>query len=221
LKASFEKIQENNISDLVIDLRGNEGGNENWGIELYKYLAKNPFMYYDRISVKKGEKLDFESKTSFLFKLASLFNKNGEYGREFTYQKGLKEQKPYKNAYQGNVYLLLDGQSFSVTTEFASRFKSDDRGIIIGTETAGGYAMNTSGFFTIVNLPNSSIDLGIPLLGFHMADLVASNPKDRGIFPDFPIEPDAKSIMAGEDPVREFTLEQIRQTKAINATNKP
>jgi hypothetical protein len=221
LKAIFEEIQKNNISDLVIDLRGNEGGNESWGIELYKYLAKSPFSYYDRISVKKKEKLDFDAKTSFLFKLASMFNKNGENGREFTLQKGLKTQKPHKNAFRGNVYLLLDGQSFSVTTEFASRFKSEKRGTIIGTETAGGYAMNTSGFFSIVNLPHSKIDLGIPLLGFHMAGLTESNPKDRGILPDYAIETKAENIQNGIDPVREFSLELIRQSKGKTGTVKP
>jgi hypothetical protein len=221
LKASFEEIQKNNISDLVIDLRGNEGGNESWGIELYKYLAESPFSYYDRISVKKKEKLDFDAKTSFLFKLASMFNKNGENGREFTLQKGLKTQKPHKNAFRGNVYLLLDGQSFSVTTEFASRFKSEKRGAIIGSETAGGYAMNTSGFFSIVNLPYSKIDLGIPLLGFHMAGLTESNPKDRGIFPDYAIETKAENIQNGIDPVREFSLELIRQSKGKTGTVKP
>ena len=221
LKASFEEIQKNNISDLVIDLRGNEGGNESWGIELYKYLAESPFSYYERISVKKKEKLDFEANTSFLFKLASLFNKNGENGREFTFQKGLKMQKPYKNAFRGNVFLLLDGQSFSVTTEFASRFKSQKRGAIIGTETAGGYAMNTSGFFSIVNLPHSKIDLGIPLLGFHMAGLTESNPKDRGILPDYAIETHAENIQNGIDPVRDFSLELIRKSKIKTGTAKP
>ncbi|MCS4435349.1 S41 family peptidase [Aquiflexum gelatinilyticum] len=221
LKATFEQIKENNVSDLVIDLRGNEGGNESYGIELYKYLAESPFSYYDRISVKNKEKLDFETNTSFLFKIASLFNKNGEYGREFTLQKGLKTQKPNKNAFQGNVYLLLDGQSFSVTTEFASRFKSEKRGIIIGTETAGGYAMNTSGFFSIVTLPHSKIDLGIPLLGFHMAGLAENNPKDRGILPDYTIETHAENVQNGVDAVRDFSLELIRKSNATSETVKP
>jgi hypothetical protein len=221
LKASFGQIQEKKVNNLVIDLRGNEGGNENWGIELYKYLSKTSFSYYDRISVKKKEKLDFEEKTSFLFKLASLFNKNGDHGREFTFQKGLKTQKPYKNAFQGNVYLLLDGQSFSVTTEFASRFKSDKRGVIIGSETAGGYAMNTSGFFSIVNLPNANIDLGIPLLGFHMADLSETNPKDRGILPDYPIETHVGDLHSGLDPVMDFTFNLIKTSKGNSTTFKP
>ncbi|HSI77936.1 MAG TPA: S41 family peptidase, partial [Lunatimonas sp.] len=221
LKASFGQIQKNKVSNLVIDLRGNEGGNENWGIELYKYLAKTSFSYYDRISVKKKEKLEFEAKTTFIFKLASLFNKNGKHGREFTIQKGLKTQKPYKYAFQGNVYLLLDGQSFSVTSEFASRYKSDKRGVIIGTETAGGYAMNTSGFFSVVNLPNSNVDLGIPLLGFHMANLSETNPTDRGILPDFQIETHVADLLSGLDPEMDFTFNLIKTSKGNSSTFKP
>lgn len=216
LKSSFDRIQKEGVKELVIDLRGNEGGNENWGIELYKYLANEPFRYYERISVKKREKVDFDSQTSFLFKLASLFNKNGKYGKEFTVQKGLKKQKPFRNAYDGKVYLLLDGQSFSVTTEFASRFQSDGRGQVIGSEAAGGYAMNTSGFFSIVNLPNSNIDLGIPLLGFHMANLKNKHPKDRGVLPDYPVEISVTDIIGNQDPVRDFTLNLIRQSSFSN-----
>ncbi|MFD2200831.1 S41 family peptidase [Shivajiella indica] len=215
LKNSFTQINENPVDDLVIDLRGNEGGNENWGIELYKYIAKEPFRYYERISVKQKQKVDFESKTSTLFKLATLFNKNGKYGKEFTVQKGLKKQKPYKIAYGGRVYLLLDGQSFSVTTEFASRAKSDGRVTIIGSETAGGYAMNTSGFFSIVTLPNSKIDLGIPLLGFHMENLTDVNPMDRGILPDYPVEVTVQDIIGKTDPIMDFSLELIKKPKFI------
>ena len=81
--------------------------------------------------------------------------------------------------------------------------------------------MNTSGFFSIVNLPYSKIDLGIPLLGFHMAGLTESNPKDRGILPDYAIETHAENILHGIDPVRDFSLELIRQSKVKTGTAKP
>lgn len=210
LKTSFRQIKEKGINNLIIDLRGNEGGNENLGIKLYRYIAKSPFRYYDRISVSKKQDSDIDFKYPFIFRFASIFNRKGDETDEFTLGKGLKQQKPVRDNFTGKVYLLLDGQSFSVSAEFASRAKSDGRCTVIGTETAGGYAMNTSGFFTIVNLPNSKIDLGIPLLGFHMADLNDINPKDRGILPDHYVKPTIEQMIINNDYIMKYTLSLIR-----------
>lgn len=212
LKESFAGLKESGIEDLVLDLRGNEGGNETWGQELYSYLAKSPFRYYERISVKKHRKTDFKAHTSQIFKLVRLFTRKGQEGYELNARRLLKLRKPKKNAFEGNLYVLLDGQSFSVTTEFAARAKADGRAVFVGEETSGGYAMNTSGFFSIVTLPHSKIELGIPLLGFHMANLTDSNPFARGIIPDFEVKPSASNLIKGEDPVCDFVLSLILQS---------
>lgn len=212
LRKSFNTINEKQIMNLVIDLRGNEGGNENWGVELYRYLADSSFRYYDRISVNKKKKSDLHFKLPLRYRMAAIFNRKGDDSDLFVFGKGLKLQKPVANPFSGSVFLLLDGQSFSVTTEFASRAKSDKRCTIIGSETAGGYAMNSSGFFTIVNLPNSKIDLGIPLLSFQMADLSDNNPVDRGIIPDHYVGPSISLFNDGKDHVREYILNLIEES---------
>jgi hypothetical protein len=212
LKSSFNKIKLAGIENLVIDLRGNEGGNENLGIELYKYLAAGPFKYYDRITVKKKSNSDINFSIPLLFRLAGVFKRKGDDVNYFTLSKGTRIQKPYRSAYHGTTYLLIDGQSYSVATEFASRSKSDGRVKIIGTESGGGYALNTSGFFTIVHLPNSKIDLGIPLMGFHMANLNKNNPFDRGVIPDYHVKPGPEDIVSGKDVVREYTLNLVNRS---------
>lgn len=211
LKSVFNEIKSKDINDLVIDLRGNEGGNENWGIRLYRYLALEPFRYYDKITVKKKEKSDIKYKLPMVYKLASIFNRSRNGITEFTLSPGLRTNKPFKDSYRGDAWLLLDGQSFSVATEFASKAKSDKRCIVIGTESSGGYSVNSSGFFTIVSLPNSGIDLGIPLLGFHTDVKEEINPFDRGILPDH--QPSHALQTTGKDPDMEYILSLIREKK--------
>jgi C-terminal processing protease CtpA/Prc len=213
LKESFREINSMGIRNLVLDLRGNEGGNENLGIELYRHLASKPFKYYEKITVRPKQKSDIKLNGPLLFRVASLFNKKENGETVFTLGKGLRTGKPFRNAYQGKTFILLDGQSYSVATEFASRAKSDGRAIMIGTETGGGYALNTSGFFAVMNLPNSRIELGIPLLGFHMSGVNGSNPVDRGILPDHYIKPGPQDIITGKDPVKEYTLNLIRTSQ--------
>lgn len=211
LKNVFREVESNKISDLIIDLRGNEGGNENWGIELYRYLAREPFRYYDRITVQKKEKTDIKFKLPLVYRAASIFNRDRDGVTEFTVSRGLRTNKPFKNSFPGKTWLLLDGQSFSVTTEFASKAKSDKRCTIVGSETSGGYSLNSSGFFTIVNLPNSGIDLGIPLLGFHTAVVNENNPADRGILPDHPVKLSYQQLADNKDHVLEYVLNLIRK----------
>ncbi len=219
LKKSFSELKNRNAQNLVIDLRGNEGGNEDLGIELYKYLALEPFRYYDKISVKKQGKEDFDEDKSFIFKCINLFVSRDKNTLPKSFQKGLKSQKPFNDAFRGKVFLLIDGQSFSVTTEFASRAKSDGRAVIIGQESAGGYALNTSGFFSVVTLPNSKIVLGVPLMGFNMSVSPDRNPVDRGIVPDNVIEILPSDIVKSADPVRDFTIRLINKNESANPGN--
>ncbi len=98
-------------------------------------------------------------------------------------QPGLKMQKPKRNSFSGKVYVLINGGSFSVTSEFASVAHYLKRAVFIGEETGGGYYGNNSGTFVIVTLPNSRMNVGIPMLAYYTA--VKNYPyPDRGIIPD-------------------------------------
>ena len=205
LKKTFDELENKRINNLVIDLRGNEGGIEKWGLELYRYLAIDPFRYYNKMSVLKLKKGDFEEKISLKYRLLKPF---------VDWNEMLKLQKPMKSAFRGKVYLLIDGQSYSTATEFASKAKSEGRAIVVGQESAGGYTLNTSGFFSIVKLPHSKVELGIPLVGFDMGNSSSKNPMDRGIVPDHEIENLPEDVLNSFDRAKDFVIAHIK-----NSTN--
>lgn len=209
LKDSFAKIQAQGIQKLILDLRANEGGNEKLGIELYRYLAKEPFVYYGEVTTRPNQKLPFDTDTSLLFRLANSFSKKQSEKSQFRFAPS-EVTKPYSNAFQGEVMVLVDGQTFSVATEFASRVKADGRAKFIGEETAGGAALNSSGFFTIVTLPYSKIDLGIPRLGFHMANLPNEMDPRRGIIPDLKAGLTAEDKISGKDSVMQLAIDLMK-----------
>ncbi|CCH52189.1 peptidase S41 [Fibrisoma limi BUZ 3] len=215
LKEAFAQIKQKQIKNVVLDLRNNEGGEESYGVQLYAYLAEKPFRYYDHISVRQKHKFSFPVWTSKLYlKMRWLVVKKRGDGYVFTYQRGLKTVKPERDAFHGNLYILLNGNSFSVTTEFAARAHADKRATFIGQESGGGYALNSSGIFAITQLPNSKIDLGIGMFGFHMANLPNDLKPGQGIVPDHIVEPTAEDVLSGHDRAMEYTLNLIQGQKA-------
>ncbi|MVM36110.1 peptidase S41 [Spirosoma sp. HMF4905] len=212
LHDSFQEIKAKNVQHLVLDLRDNEGGEESWGILLYSYLARQPFRYYDHISVHQKKKYSFPAWTSKLYRmLKGLAVKKHGNAYALAWHKGLRNTKPKPEAYQGKLYVLLNGTSFSVTTELAARIHADKRAVFIGQESGGGYRVNSSGIFTITQLPNSKIDLGIGMFGFNMANVAEH--ADRGIIPDYLVEPTADDMLNHRDRIMEYTLKLIQSQK--------
>ncbi|MVM37073.1 peptidase S41 [Spirosoma sp. HMF3257] len=219
LHNAFREINDKGVQHLVLDLRDNEGGEESWGVLLYSYLAEKPFRYYDHIRVRQKKKYSFPAWTSKLYRvLKGLAVKKREDAFVFTWHRGLGITKPKPNAYHGKLYLLLNGNSFSVTTEFAARVHTDQRTqpgkvTCIGQESGGGYKVNSSGIFAITQLPNSKIDLGIGMFGFNMANVSANPYSDRGIIPDHLVEPTADDLLNQRDRVMDYALKLIQSHK--------
>jgi hypothetical protein len=90
LDSSFKDIKDKNVKKLLIDLRGNQGGNGENGELLYAYLTQTPFIYYS-------------ARESTIKKYTS------------DEQPILKRQYPKENNFSGKVYFLTDGRSFSAT----------------------------------------------------------------------------------------------------------
>ena len=180
LKASFQDINQKGIKTLIIDLRNNGGGQDNFGSLLYSYLTDKPFSYYASLeSVSKK------------FTIADYSN--------------LAIQKPTENNFKNTILFLIHGKSFSTTAEFCSIAKSNKRGKFIGEETGGGYYGNTSGERMTIVLPNSKIKINIPLDKYVMAVQKAKY-KDRGIIPDYTIIPTINDVIIDKDVQLNFAI---------------
>ncbi len=229
LRDAFQEIRAKEITNLVLDLRDNEGGDESLGTLLYRYLARQPFQYYDHISVRQKKRYSFPAWTSTIYRMTKwAFVKKWGDGYVLTGARGLGVTKPRQEAFRGKLYVLLNGNSFSVTTELAARIHADKRGTFIGQESGGGYKCNTSGLFTITQLPHSKIDLGIGMFGFNMANVAAYPHADRGILPDHLVEPTADDQLHHHDRVRPdrildytLTLIQSKPSLPVTVTSQP
>jgi len=212
LKNSFAEIKKQNISSLILDLRDNEGGSEKLGILLYSYLTDKPFNYYDRLTVASKGPFSFASHATFPQSMNEMLKYVEQDGGEFRFKllPGLGLQQPQPETFNGKVFLLQNGRSFSVTSEFAAIAKTNKRALVLGEESGGAYKGNTSGDFARVTLPNTKLGLDIPLLAFHM-DLKDKSIGQAGIPVDYLIQPTIADIMKQNDPVMKKALELIKQ----------
>ena len=210
----FLDLKNKSVENLIIDLRNNEGGEESFGGYLYSYLSRSEFQYYRKITVAQKERVTFlnyawmpppyeEERKKFV-------EKDGEV--LWTGQPYLAPKPAQPNSFKGKVFILINGLSFSVTSEFASFVHHNKRATFIGEESGGAYYGNNSGVFTVVTLPNTKLGLGIPLLGFYSN--VSGYPyKDRGIIPHHEVKRTVDDMVRGRDAVLDFTLGFIHSTE--------
>jgi hypothetical protein len=181
LDSAFNDIANKKAAKLIIDIRRNQGGNDENGALLYAYLSQKPFKYYDAL----------ETTTE---KFAESRHSN------------LKLQQPKSNSFEGKLYILADGRSFSASSEFSSIVKTNNRGLFIGEENGGGYYGNTSGDDVTVTLPASQISCRVPLLKYTLAVKKLKN-GELGIMPDYPRYTTISDIINGTDSQMDYTLQ--------------
>jgi hypothetical protein len=180
LDSSFRAINDGKVTSLVIDLRNNGGGEDEYGAMLYHYLSDRPFRYYASLRTTKRQLKKEEDPD-------------------------LRTVPPAEHPYLGKVLFLINGNSFSSTAEFSAVARSNRRGLFIGEETGGGYYGNTSGTLTTLTLPNTKIEIAVPRLKYVMAVRPAKY-TDRGIIPDITVSPSISDILTNRDAVREKAL---------------
>ncbi len=188
LDSSFARLAVSHTSNLIIDLRGNEGGRDTYGALLLRHLVDAPFAYYRRL-VTRTDRISFRSRTQ----LDSTFNdrfgaglqpvENGEFLLPTARHQNLTRQQPANPVYKGRVWVLIDGGTFSTAAEFCAVAKSLGRATFVGEETGGTYEGNASGTFAILTLPHTGVRVVIPLVRYELA-VGAPVERGRGVLPD-------------------------------------
>ena len=207
LKDAFRTLEEKKTPNLIIDLRGNGGGMDAYGKLLFAHVMDRPFLYYWALETKK-DRYDLFRFTNETAKdaeeLAKSLKKNARGWFDVLDHPNIGLQKPAHPRFTGRIAILIDGLSFSATGETTSLFHFHKKAVFFGEECGAGYYGNTSGYIVVATLPNTRIQVRIPLVIYTMA--VDGYPKDRGIVPDVPVSPTIEDLLAGRDPVMERAL---------------
>jgi|GEM_PF-490239 len=221
---AFAIIWQRNIPNVIIDLRNNGGGNDYNGAYLFSYLTDKPFAYYRRfetavsIAPSAVDSICCISREdlAYLDEISAPDNTGVKVIRDF---KASRKQDPSElhqpavNNFKGNLYVLINGGSFSCSSEFCSVADFHHRAIFIGEETGGGYYGNTGNMFREIVLPNTGLRFNIAFIKYLSAVEGSDAEVGRGIMPDYEIKPNALDIKNGVDRELNFAMEIIQHKK--------
>ena len=214
---SFLALQQNKIDHLIIDVRSNGGGSVTNSTFLSRFLATQKFKVSDSLyAIKKGGPYQRYIQNHFWNKLFITFltkkKKDGNYHFGFFERHYFKPKK--SNHYDGKVYILTGGNSFSATTLFVSSVMKQENIIVIGEETGGGAYGNSAWLIPDVKLPETGFRFRLPLFRLVIDKNI---PKDgRGVQPEIFTPPTIEDVRKGTDYKLDKALELIKKDKEQN-----
>ncbi len=215
-KNSFRTLRENRIGHLIIDVRGNGGGSVNNSTLISRYIANNKFKISDSLfAIRKKSSYEHYIQNHFWNKLfITFFTKKRNDGY---YHFGYFERhyfKPKKDDhYEGKVYILTGGNSFSATTLFTSALVKQDNVIVVGEETGGGAYGNSAWLIPDVTLPETGLRFRLPLFRLVIDKTTPKNGK--GVQPEVFSGPTIEAVRRGADYKLDKVMEMIKADKEI------
>ncbi len=200
-RSSFRSLKKLGIQDLAIDLRENGGGRVNNYIRLTRYLAQQPFKVGDTVAAStRNIQYKRYIKPAWPFWIAMQFSAKKMEDGKYHYRRYERHYyQPYdeEQRYNGNLYLIQAGATFSAASMFTATLKGQSNVLIVGEESGGGYYGNSAMHIPEIVLPNSKLRVTLPLYRLVMDK---NRPKGRGVLPDIEVPPNAAMIAKGVDP---------------------
>ncbi|MDJ1467649.1 S41 family peptidase [Cytophagaceae bacterium DM2B3-1] len=209
----FKEIQAKDIRNLVVDLRDNTGGSDPYAVYFTRHFFTEPFRYWDRIEVTESIAKQIKGVGLTLFYRKPVQNnkvwlwKKARHVSDFDFY---EEQKPVKDNYTGNTYILVNGFSMSSCADVAAILSFNKKAIVVGQETGGGYHGNTSGMMPVSILDRFGFRLSVPLQKY-VNHVDSSSPVGRGVLPEYPIATSIEELLKKEDTELAFVLNLIKQ----------
>jgi C-terminal processing protease CtpA/Prc len=199
INKAFDIINKEGVKHLIIDIRSNGGGNPAFATYVLKYLFQQRFEQVREARVVSNERIgELMSRTK---KKWFPFYGEGFFG---TF-------KPKKVNYKNDLYVFINGGTFSSAVEFASTLKKYNRAVFIGTKTGGNPIIMTGNYLKESrNLPNTKIKHYSGFICTIYDDLELNT--GNGLIPNYEVKLTLNDILSNEDKCLEVVMNLIINT---------
>jgi hypothetical protein len=189
IKEAFAQLKKENMSSLILDLRDNQGGRLQYGQLLLSHLVDTSFAMIE-----------------------SYYKRNGKEPGTIKEISGpcLRTKRAHENVFKGQLYVLINGGTFSNSSIVASVLQRNTDAIFIGEES-GGNRQIIGGFSKQIILPNSQIRVQLPR---RRIVIDSSAPfAGEGVKPDHLVKPSIEELIQLKDPAMEVAVKLIAEQK--------
>ncbi|KJD33107.1 peptidase S41 [Tamlana nanhaiensis] len=222
----FTKLDSAKTKNLVIDLRDNGGGRIAEIDYLYGFLTKtnyqflNPSEVNSRIPFLKSFMTNATPNSAKLIGgilspfvvLHNVFKIKKENGKlYYNFNKQTKIKPPKLLHFKGEIYVLINGNSFSASSLLSTHLKATKRAMFVGEETGGAYNGCVAGIYKIYSLPTSKVRVRMGMMQIEAPQ--KQNPDGYGVKPDVEVLPTVEDFQENCDPELEWVLNHINSSK--------
>lgn len=226
IQAIFDQIAARGAKNLILDLRANGGGSEPNESVLFSYLVEKPLRKYasvrsrpNHLKVTSLSGKVFETDIYDAEELATVKpGPDGDLYRVNAPPEGLMTRwDRTKPVFGGRLVVLAGGYTFSGGAELASMLRATNRGLFVGEEVGGTHGGNTSGYKWELTLPNSGMEIGVPLLAFRFVwpDMRANH----GALPHCFVQPRMGEVRVTRDAAYDLAVRALGRAWSVPAAS--
>ena len=222
-KQSFALLKKSPAKFLILDVRDNLGGSLSEINNLYSYFVSEDFKFINDMEVTSRTSMfqanyfndipplatPIAALTYPLYLIGTALSVKKKEDKFYLKNNGIFSlKKAKKNHFDGKIYVLINGSSFSASSIISSKLKDAKRAFLVGEETGGTNDGTVAGRYSTEKLPNSKLKLPIGLM------LVQPNIEftgtKKGVLPDHEIIPTLPEILQKKDIQLEWIMEDLK-----------